>query len=287
MLPSMVGSIGLWGGYCHLGWAAVPGAIGYAVEVNDLDNPWPSLASWVTNIPAGTQTFTLPKYRITTGHHQVITVRFQMTFDFDVVSSGLGSMPPIHVQIGKSPIITPLVITSPVSNASFSFGTQIPLKWNDPSDASNLYAVLLIQGHVIAEFPVKNGQDISQHLYEGKNHVTVYLKRDADVVYQGSLDITMIPSSPMSDTPDILTPIVGSTIDPNYPLTITWKPVMGATDYSVSVYREDGAITQGVGFFHASTLTSYQLYPLSDGKYNIFVRAEVDNSLRDGSSLIL
>jgi len=266
-------------------WAKVPGVIRYAVEVHDLDNPYPHLANWITNIPADTQTFTLPEYRITTGHHYVIKVHFDTPVEPDVGYSGRGTMAPITVQIGKSPIIPPLVITSPASNATFPFGTKIPLKWNDPTDASDLYAVLLIQGHVIAEFPVKNGQDISQHLYEEKNHVTVFLKRGQDVVYQGSLDITMIPSSPMSETPDILTPITGSTIDPNQPLTITWKPVKGATDYSVSVYREDGAITQGVGFFHAHTLTSYQLYPLADGKYNIFVRAEVDNRLRDGDGI--
>ncbi|EGW41823.1 cell wall-binding repeat-containing protein [Desulfosporosinus sp. OT] len=264
-------------------WAAVPGATGYTVEVHDLDNPWPYLADWVTNIPAGTQTFTLPKYRITTtGHHYVITVHYEMPIDPDVGSAGLGSMPPIQVQIGKSPNISPLVITSPGSDATFSFGTQIPLQWNDPSDASKLNAEVLIQGNIITEFPIQNGQDISQHLYQGKNHVTVSLKSDDAVLYQGSLDITMIPSSPMSDTPDILTPSTGSTIDPNHPLTVTWKPVAGATDYSISVYREDGSITQGVGFFHTGTLTSFQLYPLSDGQYHMFVRAEVDNLLRDG-----
>ncbi|AET69739.1 cell wall-binding protein [Desulfosporosinus orientis DSM 765] len=264
-------------------WAAVSGATGYAVEVHDLDNPWPYLADWVTNIPAGTQSFTLPKYRITTtGHHYVIIVHYEMPIDPDVGSAGLGSMPPIQVQIGKSPNISPLVITSPGSNATFSFGTQIPLQWDVPPDASKLNAEVLIQGNVITEFPIQNGQDISQHLYQGKNHVTVSLKSDNVVVYQGSLDITMIPSSPMSDTPDILTPSTGSTIDPNHPLTVTWKPVAGATDYSISVYREDGAISSGVGFFHAGTLTSFQLYPLSDGVYHMFVRAEVDNLLRDG-----
>ncbi|MDP4128159.1 MAG: cell wall-binding repeat-containing protein [Bacillota bacterium] len=264
-------------------WAAVPGATGYAVEVNDLDNPYPYLADWVTNIPIGTQTFTLPKDRITSGHHFVITVHYNMPIDPYVGSGVGGSMPPIHIQIGKSPIISPLVITSPDSNATFSFGTQIPLKWNDPSDASNLNAEALIQGNVTTGFSVQNGQDISQHLYVGKNHVTVSLMRGTDVLYQGFIDITMTPSSPMSDTPDILTPINNSTVDPNHPLTITWKPVVGATDYSVSVYREDGHIVPGVGFFHAGTLTSLQLYPLSDGKYDIFVRAEVDNLLRDGN----
>lgn len=266
-------------------WAAVPGATGYAVEVNDLDNPYPYLGDWVANIPIGTQTFTLPKYQITSGHHYEITVQYYMPIDPDVGYGVGGSMPPINVQIGKSPIISPLVITSPATNVSLTFGSPIPLQWNAPTDASDLNAVVLIQGPVITDFPVQNGQDISHRLYVGKNHVTVSLKRGEDVVYQGSIDITMIPSSPVSYTPDILTPTNGSTINPNQPLTITWKPVAGATDYTIYVFKQSGGSSQLVDTFHAGTLTSFQINPLTDGKYDIYIRAEVDNMLRDGQQI--
>ncbi|WP_298201208.1 hypothetical protein [Desulfosporosinus sp.] len=50
----------------------------------------------------------------------------------------------------------------------------------------------------------------------------------------------MTPSSPPSSTPDILTPSNGSTTDPNKPLKITWKPVLGATNYTLNVFKEIG-----------------------------------------------
>ncbi|MCO5385129.1 hypothetical protein [Desulfosporosinus sp.] len=40
-----------------------------------------------------------------------------------------------------------------------------------------------------------------------------------------------------------------------------------------------------VDTFHAGTLTSYQLTPLVDGKYDIYIRAVVDNFLRDGQRI--
>ncbi|WP_197079363.1 hypothetical protein [Desulfosporosinus sp. I2] len=89
----------------------------------------------------------------------------------------------------------------------------------------------------------------------------------------------------MSYTPDILTPTNGSTIDPNQPLIITWKPVAGATDYNINVFKESGGSSQLVDTFHAGTLTSFQINPLTDGKYDIYIRAEVDNMLRDGKQI--
>jgi putative cell wall-binding protein len=268
-------------------WAAVPGATGYTLEINDQDNPWRVQADFVTNIPAGTQSYTMTKDRIITGHHYVITVRYNMPFDPDIGYGESGLLPPIHVQVGQSPIIPPLVITSPAPGATFSFNTPIPLKWVAPADNNNLNVEVLIQGqNSVVSFSAGNGQDISQNLFTGKNQISVILRSGADVAYQGSVDITMTPSSPSSDTPDIVTPATNTTINPNQPLDITWKPVAGATDYSVYVSKEGGDMaSQGVGTFHAGTLTSFQLSPLSDGKYNIFVRAEVDNTLRDGNEI--
>ncbi|MCO1603356.1 cell wall-binding repeat-containing protein [Desulfosporosinus nitroreducens] len=266
-------------------WVEVPGATEYMVEVKDLDNPYPYLSNKVANIPAGSLTFTLLKNQIASGHHYKITVYYTMPIDPEVGYGASGSLPPIQVQIGKTPVVLPLVITSPSTNATFSFGTQIPLKWINPSDANNLNAEALVQGSVVKDFSVQNGQDISQHLYPGKNQVTVSLKRGEDVLYQGTIDIMMTPSSSPSSTPDILTPANGSTIDPNQNLKITWRPVLGATNYTVNVFKKSGEISELISTFHAGTLTSYQLTPLSDGKYEINIRAVVDNFLRDGQRI--
>lgn len=267
-------------GTATITWTAAPGATGYTVEVIDLT----TLNIYAKKVPAGTQSFTLPTGHFTKGQRYAIRVKINLPIDPDMGYYIPMSMPPVHVQIGQS--APALTLISPSPNAVYSFGKPIILRWNDPPDKPwNLYTYVFIRGPQGASgFYCSNGTDISPYVRVGQNHISVSMYQGPETLYQGFVDITMIPSSPVTETPDILSPGNGDTIDPNHPLTITWKPVRGAVDYTIRVSKEGD---ERVKSYDAGTLTSFQLNPLTDGKYHIYIRAVVDNVDRDGNKILI
>ncbi|KGK91796.1 hypothetical protein DP73_01850 [Desulfosporosinus sp. HMP52] len=175
-------------------WIAAPDATSYTVVISDLDNPLPYLRDYTADVPGDTHSFTLTTDHIISGHHYVITVYIMKSIDPLIGSYTPISMPKVNVTIGENTVKS-LTIKSPVQNATILQGKPVFLQWDDPADASTLNPEVLIQSTTKGtySYSAQNGSEIPKYmLSSGKYQITVYLRSGEKVLYQASINITIV-----------------------------------------------------------------------------------------------